>query len=96
MGQLAMRQEMEVTFAGDEEPTEYQFGDVVLAVVSEEPLSELRMTDVVKAVDLMERCSVMTRRYNGIWAYIYVRGRHVGYIWTQRYTLGVENATTDS
>ena len=91
-----MRQDsMEVVFAGEGEHSE--FGDVVLAVTSKERLSiEFEMTDVMRAVDLMERCSVSIRRYDGIWGYIYVQGTHVGYTWTQRYTLGFENATTGS
>ena len=86
---------MEVVFAGDEDL--HHFGDLVLAVTSEERLSiPFELTDVMKAVDLMQWCSVAIRRYDGIWAYIYVRGSHMGYIWTQRYTLELEIATNES
>lgn len=91
---------MEVVFVRDEP----QYGDLLLAVTPNDRLLniyEFKVTDVIKAVDLIERCSVATQRYEGMYAYVFVRQRHVGYMWTQRYaeapsSLELQNTTTDS
>ncbi|CAL8575003.1 hypothetical protein XPA_000948 [Xanthoria parietina] len=68
-----------------------QPGDVLLSVQPVDRLSpfyamhELRYSDVLKAVDLLEWCSVAQGHIEGVYAYIYVQGRHMGYMWTKRY-----------
>ncbi len=66
-------------------------GDVIMAAIAARKQTALPawqdflFVDVLKAVNLIEWCSIAHGRIEGIWAYVYVRGVHVGYIWTMRY-----------
>ena len=67
-------------------------GDVILAVRSAKILDSeiqawhlIRYADVLKAIALLEWCSLARKPIRGIWAYVYLRGVHVGYIWTEKY-----------
>lgn len=45
----------------------------------------MHCTDILKAIALLEWCSVAPKSITGIWAYVYLRGVHIGYIWTQKF-----------
>ncbi|KAI4217906.1 MAG: hypothetical protein L6R36_009221 [Xanthoria steineri] len=66
-------------------------GDVIMAAMAARKRTILPawqdffFVDVLKAVNLIEWCSIAHGHIEGIWAYVYVRGVHVGYIWTMRY-----------
>ena len=56
----------------------------------------LSVSDVLLAIDLVERCGIAQGHVEEMWAYVFVGGRHVGYIWTQRGSeLGLRNARSD-
>lgn len=54
--------------------------------------------DLLKAVELIEWCTIAHRRTEAMWAYVYLREVHIGYIWTKRYRPEdptLQNATAD-
>lgn len=56
----------------------------------------LSVANVLPAIDLVERCGIAQGHVEEMWAYVFVGGRHVGYIWTQRGgELGLRDATGD-
>ncbi|KAI4093258.1 MAG: hypothetical protein LQ339_007736 [Xanthoria mediterranea] len=82
-----------------------QPGDVLLSVQPVDRVypsyatHEIQYSDVLKAVDLLEWCSVAQGYIEGIYAYIYVQGRHMGYMWTKRYdprSPDLQDATTNA
>lgn len=60
------------------------------------PLYQINVFEIAQAVDLMERCGIAQGHVEEMWAYVYVHGRHVGFLWTWRYRLnGIKNGTSD-
>ena len=56
----------------------------------------LSVFSVLTAIDLVERCGIAQGHVEEMWAFVFVGGRHVGYIWMQRGSeLGLQIATSD-
>lgn len=73
-------------------------GDVILVSRAAKRLDSeipawhvVHCTDMLKAIALLEWCSVARKPITGIWAYVYLRGVHIGYIWTVKYLLPVSH-----
>ena len=80
-------EDLTVVSAGDTITT----GDVIIAAQPADrpspryPRPEFKLTDAIKAIKLIQHCSLAMGRSEGIWAQAYVHGVLVGYIWTVAY-----------
>ena len=60
------------------------------------PGFQINSFEIAQAVDLIERCGIAHGHIEEMWAYVFVHGSHVGYLWTWRYRInGMKNGTSD-